>query len=270
MLTAAYQRSTIYSPTNYEVDPDNRLYWRANRRRLDAEAIRDTLLFVSGNLDPTLGGPSLEITDVKNNRRTVYSRVSRFRLDDYLQTFDFANPSLTVGKRFATSVPQQSLYFMNSQMVERQSQNLVNRLEGKPPFEAPDEAQKCARRRNRRPPRKWARHPRRPRSPALVLPPIRPRSHSPTTTCMAEAPAWTRSTSARRSWRRVEKPHRTTPEPRGRNTPESSLPPTSCASSTSSRPTRNALQHRPCTTLRVAMRCVVSVAVLEFPHSQTS
>ena len=142
MLTAAYQRSTIYSPTNYEVDPDNRLYWRANRRRLDAEAIRDTLLFVSGNLDPTLGGPSLEITDVKNNRRTVYSRVSRFRLDDYLQTFDFANPSLTVGKRFATSVPQQSLYFMNSQMVERQSQNLVNRLEGKPPFEAPDEAQK--------------------------------------------------------------------------------------------------------------------------------
>lgn len=136
MLTDAYQRSTENSKKNYAKDPGNRLYWRANRRRLDAEAVRDTLLFVSGNLDEELGGPSLEIADENNNRRTVYSRVSRFRLDDYLQTFDFANPSLTIGKRFATNVPQQSLYFMNSEFVERQAKNLRNRLEGKPPDES--------------------------------------------------------------------------------------------------------------------------------------
>ena len=98
MLTDVYQRSTEHSQQNYAKDPGNRLYWRANRRRLDAEAIRDTLLFVSGTLDAEVGGPSLELADEKNDRRTVYSRVSRVRLDDYLQTFDFANPSLTVGK----------------------------------------------------------------------------------------------------------------------------------------------------------------------------
>ena len=147
MLTDAYQRSTEHSKKNYAKDPGNRLYWRANRRRLDAEAVRDTLLFVSGNLDEELGGPSLEIADEKNNRRTVYSRVSRFRLDDYLQTFDFANPSLTIGKRFATNVPQQNLYFMNSEFVERQARNLRNRLEGKPPNESgkkDDEAESAA------------------------------------------------------------------------------------------------------------------------------
>ena len=133
MLTDAYQRSTEHADQNYAKDPGNRLYWRANRRRLDAEAIRDTLLFVSGTLDNEVGGPSLELADEKNDRRTVYSRVSRVRLDDYLQTFDFANPSLTVGKRFATTVPQQSLYFMNSDFVLRQAKNLVGRLEGKTP-----------------------------------------------------------------------------------------------------------------------------------------
>ena len=133
MLTDAYQRSTEHSQQNYAKDPGNRLYWRANRRRLDAEAIRDTLLFVSGTLDAEVGGPSLELADAKNDRRTVYSRVSRVRLDDYLQTFDFANPSLTVGKRFATTVPQQSLYFMNSDFVRRQAKNLTGRLEGETP-----------------------------------------------------------------------------------------------------------------------------------------
>ena len=134
MLTDVYRRSTEMSKASYRADPANRLHWRANRRRLDAESIRDTLLLAAGNLDTEMGGRSLLITAPENNRRTVYSRVSRFRLDDFLQTFDFANPSLTVGKRFGTNVPQQSLYFLNSGFVERQAQNLVNRLEGRPPM----------------------------------------------------------------------------------------------------------------------------------------
>jgi cytochrome c553 len=134
MLSEAYQRSAEHSAESYAIDPGNRLYWRANQRRLDAEAIRDAMLFAAGSLDPKLGGPSLEIGAADNNRRTVYSRVSRFRLADYLQTFDFANPSLTVGKRFTTNVPLQSLFFMNSEFVERQARNLVNRIEGKPPL----------------------------------------------------------------------------------------------------------------------------------------
>jgi len=137
LLSSTYQSATEYSKENFARDPDNRFYWRANRRRLDAESIRDTILFVSADLDPELGGPSLDLSDEKNRRRTVYGRVSRFRLDDYLQTFDFPNPSLTAERRFTTTVPLQGLYFMNSPFVEQEAKRLVHRLaEHEPPEEA--------------------------------------------------------------------------------------------------------------------------------------
>jgi hypothetical protein len=137
LLSSTYQLSTAYSKENFSRDPDNRLYWRANRRRLDAESIRDSILFVSGDLDPELYGPSMDLSDAKNRRRTVYGRVSRFRLDDYLQTFDFPNPGITAEKRFTTTVPLQSLYFMNSPIVEQEAKRLVYRLAEREP-EAPD------------------------------------------------------------------------------------------------------------------------------------
>ncbi len=114
---------------NQKKDPENRFYWRANRRRLSAESIRDSLLTVAGTLDRTLGGPSTSLSSEDNVRRSLYGWVSRFQLDTYLQTFDFPNASLTSERRFVTNVPLQNLYFMNSDFVRRQAEALAKRLE---------------------------------------------------------------------------------------------------------------------------------------------
>jgi cytochrome c553 len=138
VLSSAYQRAAAAAAEdrasarlvagNEAADPDNRLYWRANRRRLDAESIRDALLAVAGNLDREIGGPAKELGDEENLRRTVYGAVSRFQLDTYLQTFDFPNPGISAEQRFTTSVPLQNLYFMNSDFVRRQAEALAKRL----------------------------------------------------------------------------------------------------------------------------------------------
>jgi hypothetical protein len=119
------------SPQNYEKDPDNRLYWRANRHRMDAEEIRDSVLEVAGDLDTKIGGPSAELTP-DYERRTVYGKVSRYRLDEYLQLFDFPTPNLSAEKRFATNVPLQRLFFMNSDFVQQRAELLARRVASEP------------------------------------------------------------------------------------------------------------------------------------------
>lgn len=128
MLSATYELRGGRNAANEAIDGGNRYYWRANRRRLDAESIRDAMLHVAGGLDAKLGGPSLDLGDEKNDRRTLYGSVSRFELDGYLQTFDFPNPNLSAERRYTTNVPQQSLFFMNSPFVYRQAERLVRRL----------------------------------------------------------------------------------------------------------------------------------------------
>ena len=128
MLSAAYRLRAGRHADNEAVDAGNRYYWRADRRRLDAESIRDALLHVSGGLDAKVGGPSVDLDDEDNDRRTLYGSVSRFQLDDYLQTFDFPDPNLSAERRYATNVPQQSLFFMNSPFARRQAERLVRRL----------------------------------------------------------------------------------------------------------------------------------------------
>ncbi len=130
MLSATYRLRAGRHAANEAVDAGNRFYWRADRRRLDAESIRDALLHVSGGLDAKVGGPSVDLDDEDNDRRTLYGSVSRFQLDDYLQTFDFPDPNLSAERRYATNVPQQSLFFMNSPFVRRQAERLVRRLAG--------------------------------------------------------------------------------------------------------------------------------------------
>jgi mono/diheme cytochrome c family protein len=128
LLSSTYQLSTESSPENAEKDGANRLYWRANRQRLDAEAIRDSLLFAAGDLDlKKTGGPSTDFAD-DNLRRTVYCKVSRYRLDNFLQVFDYPNPSFTAEQRFTTNVPLQRLYFMNSSFVYKQAQTFAKRV----------------------------------------------------------------------------------------------------------------------------------------------
>jgi hypothetical protein len=127
MLTAAYGLSGESSARNYAEDPDNRLLWRFNRRRLDAESIRDSLLYVSGKLDLTTGGPAVRL-DKANNRRTVYAYISRRQLDPMLALFDFPNPNGTSEQRMQTTVPLQKLFFMNSPFVIDQSAALAARV----------------------------------------------------------------------------------------------------------------------------------------------
>jgi mono/diheme cytochrome c family protein len=131
MLSNVYQLSTADNQLASEKDSGNRLYWRANRKRLDAEQVRDTILQVAGNLDEGIGGPSQELNP-ENHRRTVYGQVSRYKLDSYLQLFDFPTPNISAEKRFTTTVPLQRLFLMNSDFVQLESEELVKRVSPEP------------------------------------------------------------------------------------------------------------------------------------------
>src|SRR6185436_16046438 len=123
------QLSTEYVKANFDKDSGNRLYWRAERHRMTAEQVRDSLLSVSGALDTKAGGPSVPLTPLVE-RRTIYGKVSRYKLDEYLQLFDFPSPNLSAEKRFSTSVPLQRLFFMNSDFVQQQAELLAQRIVG--------------------------------------------------------------------------------------------------------------------------------------------
>lgn len=128
LLSAVYQTSVDESPAAHDKDGPNRLYSHFNRQRLDAEEIRDSMLFVAGDLDLTnTSGPSLDFGPA-NLRRTVYCKVSRYRLNEYLATFDFPNPSFTAEQRFSRNVPLQQLFFMNNPFVYEQASKLSERV----------------------------------------------------------------------------------------------------------------------------------------------
>jgi len=131
MLSATYQLSTENNPLDFEKDSGNRLYWRANRKRMDAEQIRDSILDVAGNLDTMIEGPSQELTP-NFKGRTVYGKVSRYKLDAYLQLFDFPPPNISAEKRFTTTVPLQRLFLMNSDFVQLEAEALAKRVAAEP------------------------------------------------------------------------------------------------------------------------------------------
>jgi hypothetical protein len=98
-----------------KVDAGNRLFWRANLHRLDFEAIRDSMLKLTGKLSPVVGGQPANITDEPYSyRRSIYGYVDRLRLSDTLSQFDYADPDMANSKRGSTIVPQQALFFMNN------------------------------------------------------------------------------------------------------------------------------------------------------------
>ena len=133
MLSQTYRQSS--TTTNADAaakDPENRLLWRMNPRRLDVEAMRDALLATSGQLDLTMGGRSVDIlAEPFVPRRTVYAFIDRQNLPGMFRTFDFASPDATMSQRFATSVPQQALFMMNSPFVVEQTKKLAARPEVK-------------------------------------------------------------------------------------------------------------------------------------------
>jgi mono/diheme cytochrome c family protein len=128
LLSATYQRSSDFLAANHAVDPEDRLLWRMNRRRLEVEAWRDAMLAVAGTLDRNAGGPSTRLADPNNRRRTIYGAVSRHELDNLLRLFDFPDPNITSGERSVTTVPLQQLFVLNSEFMLRNARALVARL----------------------------------------------------------------------------------------------------------------------------------------------
>lgn len=145
MLSATYRQSCdTPSPKANEkalaADPENRLLWHMNRRRLEFEAMRDNLLCVAGTLDArAVGGPSVDLwTEPFPRRRTLYGFIDRQNLPGVFRTFDLASPDATSPQRFVTTVPQQALFFLNSPFVAQQARALAAR----PDFGGQDDAQR--------------------------------------------------------------------------------------------------------------------------------
>jgi mono/diheme cytochrome c family protein len=132
LLSETYQRSADQNEKNFAVDPGNRLLWRANRQRLDAEAMRDTLLSVSGELDGGPGAKPAPLDKLDNRKRSVYGFVSRRKLDGTLALFDFPNPNLSAEKRIVTATPLQQLYFLNGEFLAARAEALAKGLTGSP------------------------------------------------------------------------------------------------------------------------------------------
>ncbi len=127
ILSAAYaQRSEPASDRATAVDPHNRLLGHYPRRRLDLEAMRDTLLWASDRLDTQVGGVPVDATgDPLNARRTVYGLVDRQNLPGLFRAFDFATPDQCAERRPKTTVPQQALFALNSPFVQEQAKALA-------------------------------------------------------------------------------------------------------------------------------------------------
>jgi hypothetical protein len=135
MLSHVYQLSCDENLSAREKDPENRLLWRANRRRVDVEVLRDSILFVSGSLDLKPGGRTIrKITqydlsyEFDTVRRSVYVPAFRNSMLDIFEAFDFANPNLVIGDRNTSTLPTQALFLMNSPMVIKESRNAAKLL----------------------------------------------------------------------------------------------------------------------------------------------
>ena len=145
MLSSTYQMSSESDPKAMAIDPDNRNFWKMNRRRLEAEAVRDSVLAVSGQLDLSPGGTMLPLknreyvttsgtritNEYESPRRAVYLPVIRSALYQQFVTFDFADPSMANGARSTSIVAPQALFMMNSSFVAQQSDAMAARLLGR-------------------------------------------------------------------------------------------------------------------------------------------
>lgn len=126
LLSNVYQQSSDENSRSAKVDPENKLLWKMNRQRLDFEELRDSLLTVSGNLDLKMGGQAVDIvSESPEPRRTIYGHIDRQNLPGLFRTFDFANPDTSSPQRFFTTVPQQSLFLLNSGFVMQQAKSLT-------------------------------------------------------------------------------------------------------------------------------------------------
>ena len=126
MLSAVYQQASLERHEARVVDPDNELFWRMPRRRLELEAMRDGMLAVSGELKADGGGRPFELlAQPIVPRRSVYAFVNRDFVAPFLSTFDVADPNACTAQRPETTVPQQTLFALNSDFIQDRASALV-------------------------------------------------------------------------------------------------------------------------------------------------
>jgi len=135
VLSATYRQSIHASPALLAADPENKLWGRANKKRLDAEVLRDAMFFVAGTLDRRMTsaeyGPEL-LADYgfkkSSNRRSVYLPVFRNSMPEPLAVFDFADPGAPTGRRNVSTVSIQALYFSNHPFVIDSAKQIAQRM----------------------------------------------------------------------------------------------------------------------------------------------
>jgi len=143
VLSHTYRQSTQHNAQAMEIDPDNRLLWRAHRKRLPAESLRDGMLAIAGQLDLSTGESPVQglgYLAIGNNnqsesgrktdiqRRSIYLPIIRNELPPFLTVFDFADPDLVTGRRAETNVPSQALFLLNDPFVKGQAEVTATRL----------------------------------------------------------------------------------------------------------------------------------------------
>ncbi len=130
VLSNVYQQASIDDAAKRAIDPENQWLWRMNSRRLEFEALRDSMLAVAGRLDTKLGGRPVDVASPPwSNRRTIYGKIDRQDMPGIYQIFDFASPDVSTGERPRTTVPQQALFVMNSPFAFEQARAIIAREE---------------------------------------------------------------------------------------------------------------------------------------------
>ena len=127
MSSSTWQMSSEHDDRKFDIDGDNKLLWRFQPKKLEVESWRDSLLYVTGELDPKIGGaPEGEI--MTSLRRTLYATISRtgdkFKSDSFLRLFDFPAAASTSPKRSSSIVPQQYLFMLNSEFMNQRAKTL--------------------------------------------------------------------------------------------------------------------------------------------------
>jgi len=148
VLSASYAQSSAADPRATEIDPQNQMWHSRPEKRLDAEGVRDSLLAVCGELDRSVGGPSVPVhltPSMKGrgrpgesgpldgaNRRTIYQEIRRNFLPPFLMVFDYPTPATTMGRRSRSNVPAQSLALMNDPFVREMTTRWAKEVEALP------------------------------------------------------------------------------------------------------------------------------------------
>ncbi len=125
VTSATYRQTSEQRSDGLAKDPENRLWWKANRGRMELESYLDAMLVTTGEMDRSIGGASVKIHEAPYpKRRTMYAYIDRQNLPGLFRSFDFANPDSHSPRRAVTTVPQQGLFALNSGWVRHVASRL--------------------------------------------------------------------------------------------------------------------------------------------------